>query len=87
MCTHEPPLPCPFCTRVPTVSVRVNSPGLDHAFVAFVACYCGGYASCAHQMGTGQTEAEALENALRAWNTRGGRYIPPRQPAPATPAT
>ena len=82
----EPPLPCPFCKRRPTSSVRVNNTA-DGKYVAFVACYCGGVSATAYQMGFGNTPAEAEAAALHRWNTRGGRYIPPRQPAPATPTT
>lgn len=82
----EPPLPCPFCKRRPTNSVRVNNTA-DGKYVAFVACYCGGVSATAHQMGFGNTPAEAEAAALRRWNTRGGRYIPPTHPAPATTTT
>lgn len=60
-------LPCPFCGDSPSASSRPDGEGL---YVAFVACFCGGYSACAHKMGDGVTPTEAEANAASLWNTR-----------------
>ncbi len=67
--------PCPFCGRQPRASSRHRSE--DDAkhdggrgFIAFRACYGGGYSAHAHMVGTGATFEEADAAADAAWNTR-----------------
>ena len=59
--------PCPFCGDAPQTTERTDS---TFAFVAFIACMCGGYSACAHKMGKGSTAEEARAKAIAAWNTR-----------------
>jgi hypothetical protein len=67
--------PCPFCGRKPHGSSRHRSD--DDAkrdggrvFIAFRACYGGGYSAHAHMFGVGATFEEADAAADAAWNTR-----------------
>lgn len=67
--------PCPFCGRAPHGSSRHRSE--DDArrdggkgFIAFRACYGGGYSAHAHMFGVGETFEEADAAADAAWNTR-----------------
>jgi Lar family restriction alleviation protein len=62
-------LPCPFCGGKPKQSWRPGST-IEGAFVAFIACYCGGYSARAHQSAAASSQAEAEEKVLAQWNTR-----------------
>jgi hypothetical protein len=67
--------PCPFCGRHPSASSRHRSESdAEHdegrGFIAFRACYGGGYSAHAHFVGTGKTFEEADAAADAAWNTR-----------------
>ncbi len=44
------PLPCPFCGGAPRTVARPDNTDGTRSFYA-LACYCGGYSACAHQMG------------------------------------
>jgi len=56
-------LPCPFCGSAPKVTERASIETATGRFW-FIACFCGGYSTCAHK--NGETE----EKAYKAWNTR-----------------
>lgn len=62
--------PCPFCGGVPKTSHRAESEASGGGHVAFVACYCGGYASTAHQMGHAETVQDAIAEVVEKWNRR-----------------
>lgn len=61
---------CPFCGGVPKTSHRPESKAAGGGHKAFVVCYCGGYASTAHQMGHAETVQAAIAEAVEKWNTR-----------------
>lgn len=61
---------CPFCGRIPKTSHRPESEASGGGHVAFVVCYCGGYASTAHQMGHAETVQAAIAEVVEKWNTR-----------------
>jgi hypothetical protein len=61
---------CPFCGRIPKTSHRPESEASGGGHVAFVGCYCGGYASTAHQMGHAETVQAAIAEVVEKWNTR-----------------
>ena len=60
---------CPFCGRIPKTSHRPESEASGGGLVAFVVCYCGGYASTAHQMGHAETVQAAIAEVVEKWNT------------------
>jgi hypothetical protein len=62
--------PCPFCGGAPKTSHRACSAGEDGKFIAFTACYCGGYSARAHQYGVGETVPDAIRQVSAKWNTR-----------------
>lgn len=62
-------LNCPFCGEAPSMKSRPEDANSTQFFSA-VACFCGGYSACAHQMATANTRAEAEAAALAAWNRR-----------------
>lgn len=62
--------PCPFCGGEATISTRQSTGEASEDFVAFAACYCGGYSATAHRMGKGVTEKEAREDVVSKWNRR-----------------
>jgi hypothetical protein len=76
---------CPFCGRIPKTSHRPESEASGGGHVAFVVCYCGGYASTAHQMGHAETVQAAIAEVVEKWNTRaqaasqGGEAVAMRQ--------
>lgn len=71
MSTDLPPLlPCPFCGDPARLTSRPGSEGDGVAWVAFAACYCGGYGACAHKMGRGATKESAERVCASLWNTR-----------------
>lgn len=79
----DTPKPCPFCGEAPNMKSRPNDPQ-EAAYFAAVACYCGGYSACAHQMATANTRAEAEALAMAAWNRRTpARTITEEQPVAA----
>lgn len=61
---------CPFCGGPAKLSSRPASDAEGGGWVAYVVCYCGGYASCAHKDGRGDTREEAEAMAAAAWNVR-----------------
>jgi hypothetical protein len=61
---------CPFCGRIPKTSHRPESEAIGGGHVAFVVCYCGGYASTAHQMGHAETVQAAIAEVVEKWNAR-----------------
>lgn len=61
---------CPFCGGIPKTSHRPESKASGGGHVAFVVCYCGGYASTAHQMGHAETVQAAIAEVVEKWNTR-----------------
>lgn len=61
---------CPFCGGIPKTSHRPESEASGGGHVAFVVCYCGGYASTAHQMGHAETVQAAIAEVVEKWNTR-----------------
>lgn len=67
---------CPFCGGIPKTSHRPESEASGGGHVAFVVCYCGGYASTAHQMGHAETVQAAIAEVVEKWNTRA---LPPGQ--------
>lgn len=68
--------PCPFCGKRPKLTVRPDNAEATSYFAA-VACFCNGFAACAHKDGIAPEADEAEAKARTAWNTR---------PAPASPA-
>lgn len=63
--------PCPFCgQKIKPPKSRQASTDRSEGFVAFAACYCGGYSATAHKMGRGNTEAEAIQEVIALWNRR-----------------
>lgn len=63
--------PCPFCgEKIEPPKSRQASTDRSEGFVAFAACYCGGYSATAHKMGRGNTEAEAIQEVIALWNRR-----------------
>ncbi len=63
--------PCPFCgEKIEPPKSRQTSTDRSEGFVAFAACYCGGYSATAHKMGRGNTEAEAIQEVIALWNRR-----------------
>lgn len=63
--------PCPFCgEKIEPPKSRPASSDRSEGFVAFAACYCGGYSATAHKMGRGNTEAEAIQEVIALWNRR-----------------
>lgn len=63
--------PCPFCgEKIEPPKSRQASTDRSEGFVAFAACYCGGYSATAHKMGRGNTEAEAIQEVIAIWNRR-----------------
>lgn len=64
-------LPCPFCgEQVDPPKSRPSSRDKSEGFVAFLACYCGGYSANAHRMGQGETEKDAIQDVIAKWNSR-----------------
>ena len=61
---------CPFCGRAGKLSARPASNSDGGGYIAFAACYCGGFSATAHQTGKGTTEADAKRDAIYAWNRR-----------------
>jgi hypothetical protein len=61
---------CPFCGGEACISDRAATDYEGGEFVAFAACYCGGYAATAHQFAKGGTPAEAIANVAVKWNRR-----------------
>lgn len=73
-------LPCPFCgEQVDPPKSRPSSRDKSEGFVAFLACYCGGYSANAHRMGQGETEKDAIQDVIAKWNTRA---VPPSAVVP-----
>lgn len=67
--------PCPFCGRHPHASSRhLSEDDAKHnggkGFIAFRACFGGGYSAHAHFAGVGKTFDGADAAADAAWNTR-----------------
>ncbi len=63
-------LPCPFCGRLPTPSVRAGTKAEGAKFRGFVSCFGGGYSSHAWHGGIGDTPEAAESAAIASWNTR-----------------
>jgi Lar family restriction alleviation protein len=61
--------PCPFCGEAPSTLERPDNIDGTEFFYA-VACYCGGYSSCAHKMARRKTPEQAKADAIAAWNNR-----------------
>lgn len=62
---------CPFCgCEVEAPRSRPSSADQSEGYVAFLACYCGGYSATAHQTGKGSTEHEAVQDVIAKWNRR-----------------
>jgi Lar family restriction alleviation protein len=61
--------PCPFCGGAPSTVERPDNIDGTEFFYA-VACYCGGYSACAHQMAKRKTPEQAKADAIAAWNRR-----------------
>jgi len=60
---------CPFCGRRPVLTVRPDNAEATSYFAA-VACFCDGYAACAHKYATAAEADEAERLAREAWNRR-----------------
>ena len=64
-------LPCPFCGEPASApKSRRESTDPRDGYVAFMACFCGGYSATAHRMGRGGTEQESVQDVINLWNTR-----------------
>ncbi len=63
-------LPCPFCGEAPRLTERPATEGEGEGFVAFIACFCGGYSARAHQFRRADDAELARQAVIRAWNTR-----------------
>ncbi|MEE5068596.1 Lar family restriction alleviation protein [Pseudomonas alliivorans] len=64
-------LPCPFCgEQVKNPVSRPSSADGRDGFVAFLACYCGGYSATAHRVGSGDNERDAVREVIAKWNNR-----------------
>lgn len=61
--------PCPVCGSRPVLTVHPDNSDAT-AYFAAVACFCGGYASCAHKDAIAIEPADAEAKAIAAWNTR-----------------
>lgn len=68
-------LPCPFCGRRPVLTVRPDNAEATSYFAA-VACFCGGYAACAHKDATASEADEAERLAREKWNGRAAHPQP-----------
>lgn len=77
--------PCPFCGEKVKTSTRPEAEHNGGGFLAFVACYCGGYSATAHKMGHGQTVQEAITDVIAKWNTRTLAQPVSAQPAGEVP--
>lgn len=76
--------PCPFCGGRPILTVRPDNANATAHFAA-VACFCGGYASCAHKDAIAIEPADAETKAIAAWNTRAA-LTPQPATQPAEPS-
>ena len=77
--------PCPFCGNRPRLTVRPDDAEATSYFAA-VACFCGGYSSCAHKMATAPQADEAETLARTAWNRRAAIDALPASVPSAEPA-
>ncbi len=68
-------LPCPFCGRRPVLTVRPDNADATSYFAA-VACFCDGYAACAHKDATASEADEAERLAREKWNGRAAHPQP-----------
>lgn len=62
--------PCPFCGSKPEEFHRESSVPAEGKYTAFITCFCGGYSTCAHKNGRGDTPESAVANCRAAWNRR-----------------
>lgn len=60
---------CPFCGRRPVLTVRPDNAEATSYF-ATVACFCDGYAACAHKDATASEADEAERLVREKWNRR-----------------
>lgn len=60
---------CPFCGRRPVLTVRPDNAEATSYFAA-VACFCDGYAACAHKDATAAEADEAERLVREKWNRR-----------------
>jgi hypothetical protein len=75
--------PCPFCgEQVKQPVSRPSSNDKRDGFVAFLACYCGGYSATAHRMGSGENERDAVRDVIAKWNNRAQPAAPVTTPEP-----
>lgn len=80
--TRRSLLPCPFCGRRPVLTVRPDNAEATSYFAA-VACFCAGYAACAHKDATASEADEAERLAREKWNCQSAKP----QPQAAQPLT
>lgn len=74
---QEPPLPCPFCKRPPVLNTNRQWGGAQITFSATYSCKCGSKEVQIKKSAVRDSLHHAIAAALRTWNTRNGRYIPP----------